>query len=94
MSWEKKYYRRIENAHESFSDPCKENLLCANHDIGRRIMSDDFNRVEEKSSLNLKSGKSEKVPRTIRDQIAEIIFRRVLKRQPYFYSARLLKIQI
>jgi predicted nucleotidyltransferase len=40
-------------------------------------MSDDFNRVEEKSSLNLKSGKSEKVPRTIRDQIAEIIFRRV-----------------
>ncbi len=43
-------------------------------------MSDDFNRVEEKSenlSLNLKPGKLEKVPRIIRKQIINILFRRV-----------------
>ncbi len=41
-------------------------------------MSDVFNRVEEKSensSLNLKSGKSEKVPRIIRERIMKVLFR-------------------
>ncbi len=41
-------------------------------------MSDDLNRVEEKSknsSLNLKPDNSEKVTRTLREQIIEILFR-------------------
>jgi predicted nucleotidyltransferase len=40
-------------------------------------MSDDLKRVEEKSSLNLKPDKSEKVPRIIREQIIKILFRRI-----------------
>jgi len=43
-------------------------------------MPDNLNRIEEtseKSSLNLKSGKSEKVPRAIREQIITTIFRHI-----------------
>ena len=43
-------------------------------------MPDDLNKVgetSEKSSLNLKSGKSQKIPRIIREQIITTVFRHV-----------------